>query len=605
MLGFAGGKTMAGYTPTLVVGAKPRPDSAVAVDEGSDRYVLSVRVRALAVAFAVVMPPILWWMTQGTRGERAYFMALGASVLPYTLPLLLAGTLAVTRGDPDDRMVWRLWFSVSCSTIAFGAFLYLAASTDLDRGKSLAPLGAAMATLGIIVANTVVLRARSGKRRAVLDAIDLLMATMAVVVPVALVVAEPIVTSPQAWYTVACAIAAVGWCHGVFNAMALVARLERGQRVLAWIGLSVAVAAVLDAAAQIVQGLNGFQYSSGPFIAAHAACLSLITLFYVFVTPRSSPGLDRLPPQRQVRRSGAIALGILVAGPVTAVETWWWRDRAWVVTTAAACGLVLLLLACVRHLLLVRETTWLYGEVEAAAEERKRLLADLMAHTESDRGRAAAHLHQQAVSLHTAMASFAGALEGPASGLGPGVPSVAGMAAERMRMDLARQVEWLRQVLTVVAPVGERGPSPERLTAPIRAYVGNLYSDGPKPAVRVEVDPRLDLDWTTEVVTHRIVQEAIHNVWRHAGATSIDVRITAPVRALEIEVVDDGTGFDPGAAAGRESGIATMRALAEFADGRLEVTSAPGHGTRVRAVLGGEGPPPTARADLRVVTADG
>lgn len=594
---------MASRTPTLVVGAGA--GSPPAWGESFHRYVLSGRARALAVAFALVTPPVLWWLTIDSRGERAYFMAIGASVVPYAVPLVLAGFLAATRGDPEDRTVWRLWFTVSCSTIAFGGLVYLAASSDLDRGKSFAPVGAALATLGIIIANTAVLRARSGKRRAVLDAIDLLMATMAVVVPVALVVAEPIVTSPHAWYTVACAIAAIGWCHGVFNAMALVARLERGQRVLAWIGLAVAVTAVLDSGAQIVQGLNGFAYPGGPFVAMHAVCLSLITLFYAFVAPRSAPGLDRFPAQQQVRRSGAISVGVLVAAPLIAFETWWWRDRGWVVATAAACGLALLLLACVRHLLLVSETTRLYGEVEAAAEERKRLLADLMAHTETDRGRAAAHLHQQAVSLHTAMASFAGALDGPAAGAGHGFPSVAGMAAERMRVDLARQVEWLRQVLTVVAPVGSRGPSPERLTAPIRAYVGNLYGDRPKPAVTVEVDPRLDLDWTTEVVAYRIVQEAIHNVWRHADASAIDVSIAAPVRALEIEVVDDGIGFDPAAAADRGSGIATMRALAEFADGRLEVRSAPGHGTRVLAVLGGEEPVPTTRASLRVVTADG
>jgi two-component sensor histidine kinase len=171
-----------------------------------------------------------------------------------------------------------------------------------------------------------------------------------------------------------------------------------------------------------------------------------------------------------------------------------------------------------------------------------------------------------------------------------------------MRVDLARQVEWLRQILTVVAPVGERDPSPDRLAAPVRAYAGNLYGDGPRPRVSVEVDPELDPDWTTEVVAFRIVQEAIHNVWRHARASSIHVTIGAPEHALEVVVSDDGVGFDT-TAVDRESGLATMRALAEFADGRLEVASMPGYGTQVRAVLGAEVQVPTARPDLRVVDA--
>jgi signal transduction histidine kinase len=167
-------------------------------------------------------------------------------------------------------------------------------------------------------------------------------------------------------------------------------------------------------------------------------------------------------------------------------------------------------------------------------------------------------------------------------------------------MDLARQVEWLRQILTIVAPVGERDPGPDRLAAPIRAYVGNLYSDGPRPRVSVDVDPELDPDWTTEVVAFRIVQEAVHNVWRHAHASAIHVTIAAPEHALEVVVSDDGVGFET-AEVERESGLATMRALAEFADGRLEVASMPGYGTQVRAVLGAEVPVPTSRPDLRVV----
>jgi hypothetical protein len=604
---------MATRTPTLVVDGdlaerpvvtrrEPEARPPLSADpmgahRRSSRFVLPTWARAAAVAYAVVTPVAVGWLARDTRGERAYLMALGAAIVPYVVPVIVAGLLAIRRGAAADRLVWRVWFGVSCATIGFSAFLYLAARHGLEDGKALAPVAAGVGTIGLSLGNTVVLRKRSGQRAALLDGIDLLMATMAVVVPVALLVAEPIVTSVNAWYTVSCALAAIGWCHGMFVALVLVARLQPGERTVAAIGVAVAATAVVDSGVQISQGVSGFAYSSGLFVGAHAACMSLVMLFYCFAGRHPATGLDRFPAQRQVRRSGVVAVGVLIAVPVLAVETWLWRDRAWVVATALASALGLVALSCVRHVLLVNETTRLYGEVERAADERKRLLADVMAHADRDRGRATAHLHRQAVSLHTAMASFAAALEGPVGGTSA---TVAGMAAERMRMDLARQVEWLRQILTIVAPVGGRDPGPERLVAPIYAYVGNLYGDGPRPDVTVDADPDLDPDWTTEVVAFRIMQEALDNVWRHARASAIRVSLGAVDGALEVVVTDDGVGFETGAVS-RWSGIATMRGLAEFADGRLELSSVPGYGTRLRAVLGGERPEPPARPDLRVV----
>ncbi len=65
-------------------------------------------------------------------------------------------------------------------------------------------------------------------------------------------------------------------------------------------------------------------------------------------------------------------------------------------------------------------------------------------------------------------------------------------------------------------------------------------------------------------------------------------------------MVDDGIGFDP-AEPSEGSGLATMRTLAGFLDGCVEVLAEPGRGTWVRAVLGAP-VPPGRRPDLRLVT---
>jgi signal transduction histidine kinase len=181
------------------------------------------------------------------------------------------------------------------------------------------------------------------------------------------------------------------------------------------------------------------------------------------------------------------------------------------------------------------------------------------------------------------------------------------MAANWVRMDLARQVEVAQQILLAMQAQGPAHEGLERLVALTRAYLGNLYGDIRRPALDISIDDRLTVDWTHEVVVFRIVQMAVHNIWRHADASRIDLSMTAPDGALTVEVRDDGVGFEPDNVV-PGTGILTMQALAGFVDGRVEIESSPGDGTRVCAVVG-ETPPPlprrpraNGRPHLRLIT---
>jgi len=96
-----------------------------------------------------------------------------------------------------------------------------------------------------------------------------------------------------------------------------------------------------------------------------------------------------------------------------------------------------------------------------------------------------------------------------------------------------------------------------------------------------------DLPAETERQLFRIVQEAVANVVRHAGATKLVVRLRADEarRVLRVEIEDDGTGFDPSelAVRSRRLGLTSMFERARALGGRLHVDSAPGDGTRVSA----------------------
>jgi signal transduction histidine kinase len=108
----------------------------------------------------------------------------------------------------------------------------------------------------------------------------------------------------------------------------------------------------------------------------------------------------------------------------------------------------------------------------------------------------------------------------------------------------------------------------------------------------VEVTVRLDgLDESVtpriELAMYRIVQEALTNCQRHAGARRVTIRLAGSNRDALVEVADDGAGFDAtsfsAVVKGGGMGLLGMRERVEEVGGRLEIDSAPGRGTLIRA----------------------
>ena len=104
----------------------------------------------------------------------------------------------------------------------------------------------------------------------------------------------------------------------------------------------------------------------------------------------------------------------------------------------------------------------------------------------------------------------------------------------------------------------------------------------------VHLAARLPAD--TELTLYRILQEALKNVEQHARARHVAVRLTQRGAFVRLVINDDGIGFDPGPRpAGRRGkgglGLLSMRERATYVGGALEVKSAPGEGTTVRAQI--------------------
>ena len=88
-----------------------------------------------------------------------------------------------------------------------------------------------------------------------------------------------------------------------------------------------------------------------------------------------------------------------------------------------------------------------------------------------------------------------------------------------------------------------------------------------------------------EAACFRVVQEALTNGAKHAGATRVDVTIDQIDAGLRVRVRDNGRGFEPGrqsAGAAERLGLRQMRERLEALGGQMTVLSQPGAGTEVR-----------------------
>jgi signal transduction histidine kinase len=95
------------------------------------------------------------------------------------------------------------------------------------------------------------------------------------------------------------------------------------------------------------------------------------------------------------------------------------------------------------------------------------------------------------------------------------------------------------------------------------------------------------LDEVAQLTVYRVVQESLNNTSKYAQALGVWIAVTGHGPDVVISVRDDGSGFDTAAGGTASHGLAGMRHRVEACGGRLTVTSSPGRGTVITAVLPG------------------
>jgi len=111
--------------------------------------------------------------------------------------------------------------------------------------------------------------------------------------------------------------------------------------------------------------------------------------------------------------------------------------------------------------------------------------------------------------------------------------------------------------------------------------------------VVLDLEPLPALIGEVQTLLFRVAQEALNNAIKHAHAHSVLVRLVARSGRAQLQVIDDGDGFDVATALqSGGSGLGGMRERVRLYEGQFDVQSAPGHGTRVRVSLPLTPPPP-------------
>jgi two-component system, NarL family, sensor histidine kinase UhpB len=215
---------------------------------------------------------------------------------------------------------------------------------------------------------------------------------------------------------------------------------------------------------------------------------------------------------------------------------------------------------------LARSFKRLLGRVE---DERRRSGQQVLRAQERERRRLASDLHDE---VNQALTAILLRLEA----LGQDVPEENAAEVAELKRLVNQAMEELLNLARQLRPAAldDHGLVPA-IDAQLKRF-----------AARTGMQARLNAEGEFEslgedeqTAVYRVVQEALTNVGRHAGATAVEVQLARGGWGTVLRVRDDGTGFEPGSAKDGGLGLEGMAERARVVGGEIDLRSAPGAGT--------------------------
>ena len=202
-------------------------------------------------------------------------------------------------------------------------------------------------------------------------------------------------------------------------------------------------------------------------------------------------------------------------------------------------------------------------EMERASEERQRIARDL--HDSVSQSLFSMTLHARTAEralTHTGQQAY-----------------------EAVARELAQVGELSRTALAemraLIFELRPGGLAEEGLVSALTKHAGAVSA---REGVAIEVTgpaERLPISAECEEHLYRLGQEALANITKHAAATRATVAVRNDGVNVDLEIRDDGHGFDPNAPYAGHLGLTTMRSRAGEIGAKMSIDSTPGHGAAV------------------------
>ncbi|HEX8857503.1 MAG TPA: sensor histidine kinase [Actinomycetes bacterium] len=222
------------------------------------------------------------------------------------------------------------------------------------------------------------------------------------------------------------------------------------------------------------------------------------------------------------------------------------------------------------------------SNLEKVESERKHLLDRTMRGVEEERTRIAAELHDGPIQRLTAVGYQ---LEEASMTLSATDPEYVNQLLSNAQRQLYAEISELRGLMATLRP-----PVLDELGLGL-ALADHLDTFERRTGIMcfLDSDRETRLEPEIETVLYRVAQEALINVAKHSRAYHVWVYLRTDDDRADMQIRDDGIGFDPTAVNGLTGrghfGLAGMRERVEMAGGRYRLLSSPGGGTAIRVRL--------------------
>jgi signal transduction histidine kinase len=219
--------------------------------------------------------------------------------------------------------------------------------------------------------------------------------------------------------------------------------------------------------------------------------------------------------------------------------------------------------------------------LERQVRERTATLGELATHLqqvrEDERGHLARELHDELGALLTAAKLDVARLK---SRLGPQPTPEITQRLQHLTEALNSGIALKRRIIEDLRP---SSLSNLGLSASIE-ILAREFSERSGIEVVTVVEPT-ELDESRELTVYRLVQESLTNAGKYAEAKQVDISVRNYGNHVEVDIKDDGKGFNVAEMRPSTHGLAGMRHRVEAAGGRLTVLSTLGKGTRISAMV--------------------